>query len=367
MAAVRHDGPVRRRRLPRRPALRAGLFCVVLAAPLALGADLRDLPAPIRVSVQGRPTMVAAGTTLGALLRELDLAPQPGRLLSVTGRVLDRRADPGRILVNGAPASPRTPLAGGDSVAVVDGVDRVEGTRRETRILPGRQLHDPAFTLELSRLREIRTVGAVSGELVGVRYEPLGGSMRPRAVALTFDDGPWPGTTLRIVRTLRRMHVQATFFMVGYLMERYPEIVERVARAGMTIGTHSWSHPWRVPFTELRPHRIETEVRRPAELLAERFGIEAALFRPPGGSFDPFVIRTAREAGMRVVHWSVDPHDYRTDRPAEIAREVLARVRRGSIVLLHDGGGDGEATLRALPRIIRGIRRMGLDLIAIPG
>ncbi|GBC86181.1 Bifunctional xylanase/deacetylase [bacterium HR12] len=334
---------------------------------MLLGADLADLPAPLRISVQGRPTMVAAGTTVRALLRDLWIAPRPGRLLSVTGRVLERRADPGLVLLNGTPADPDTRLATGDAIALADGVDRVEGTRRETRILPGRQLHNPAFTLELSRLREIRTVGEISGETVDVRYRPLGGSVRPRAVALTFDDGPWPGTTLRIVRTLRRMRAPATFFMVGYLMERYPEIVERVARAGMTIGTHSWSHPWRVPFVKLRPHRIETEVRRPAELLAERFGIRPTLFRPPGGSFDPSVIRVAREAGMRVVHWSVDPRDYRTGRPAAIAREVLARVRRGSIVLLHDGGGDGEATLRALPRIIRGIRRMGLELIAIPG
>jgi peptidoglycan/xylan/chitin deacetylase (PgdA/CDA1 family) len=358
---------VRRPVLPRRVAFRAALFSVALLAPMLIGAELADLPGPIHITVDGRPAMVARGSTLGRVVRELGLAPTPGRLLSVTGRVLERRADPGAILLNGTEVPPGTRLADGDAIAVVDGEDRTEGTRREVRVLPGRRLHNPAYTLERSRLREIRTVGRISGELLEVRYEPIDGSIRPRAVALTFDDGPWPGTTLRILRVLKRMDVEATFFMVGYLIERYPEIVERVERAGMTIGTHSWSHPWRVPFAELRPNRIETEIRRPAQLLRKRFGITPTLFRPPGGSFDPSVLRAAREAGMRLVQWSVDPEDYRRGTtPAQLARRVLADVRRGSIVLLHDGGGDGARTAAALPRIIRGIRRMGFELVAIP-
>lgn len=334
---------------------------------MLLGAELTDLPGPIHLRIDGRTVMVARGATLGDVVRELGLEPAPGRLLSVTGRVLERRVDPGAILLNGVEAPIGTPLADDDVIAVVDGRTRTEGTRREVRMLPGRQIRNPAFTLERSRVREIRTVGRISGELIGIRYEPIDDAgFAPRAVALTFDDGPWPGTTLRIVRVLRRMHAPATFFMVGYLIERYPDIVERVARAGMTIGTHSWSHPWRVPFAKLRPHRIQTEIRRPAELLRERFGITPTLFRPPGGSFDPFVLREAREAGMRLVQWSVDPHDYRATTPARLARTVLADVRRGSIVVLHDGGGDGATTAAALPRIIRGIRRMGLELVAIP-
>ncbi len=361
-----HHRPVRRRPSPRRPALRAGLLCIVFAAPLWLGADLDDPPPPLRISVQGRPHLVAPDATLGALLRGLRLAPRPGRLLSVSGRVLDRRAEPGVVLLDGRRADPATPLATGDAIVVVDGVDRTEGTRVERRIVRRPALRNPAFTLERSRQREVRIVREISGEVLEVRSEPIARPRRPRAVALTFDDGPWPGTTLRIVRTLRRMRAEATFFMVGSLMDRYPEIVERVARAGMTIGTHSWSHP--SSLRRLRPHRVETEIRAPAELLRERFGIRPTLFRPPSGAYGPLVVRAAYEAGMRVVLWGVDPRDYRSGaRPAEIAREVLERVRPGSIVLLHDGGGDGEITLRALPRIVRGIRRMGLELVAVPG
>ena len=83
----------------------------------------------------------------------------------------------------------------------------------------------------------------MSGEIVWQRDVPVGRGLARPEVALTFDDGPWPVQTRRVLQVLRRIHVQATFFMVGYLTERYPDIVQRVERAGMTIGTHSWDHP----------------------------------------------------------------------------------------------------------------------------
>ncbi len=343
------------------------MFAVISAIPLTVAAELGDPPAPILVTVDGVPTLVAHDATLGAVIDERSLRPAAGRLLDVDGRVLDRRADPGEIRLNGSPAGRRAPLEPGDEITVVDGRDRTEGTRRVVEILPGRQIHDPAYTLIASRVRRVVTVGRVSGKVADVRYEPVGRATRPPAVALTFDDGPWPRTTPQVLRILRRMDVPATFFMIGYLIERYPDIVERVARSGMTIGTHSWSHPYRTRFVDLTPHRIETEIERPAALLRERFGIDPTLFRPPGGSYDASVVRIAGAAGMRLVQWSVDPGDYRAGTaPGRIAAAVLRAVRPGSIVLLHDGGGDGRATVRALPRIIRGIRRMGLDLVAVP-
>jgi chitin deacetylase len=210
-------------------------------------------------------------------------------------------------------------------------------------------------------------------ELIHSPYQIVGESIlrvetTEKVVALTFDDGPWPQGTLGVLRVLRRMDAKATFFMVGYLIERYPEIVERVRRAGMSIGTHSWAHPYLTPFVDLRPHRQETEIMRPAELLRSRFGVSPTLFRPPGGSYDASVVRVADQAGMRVVRWDVDPGDFLSGvKPRRIASTVLHSVRPGSIVLLHDGGGDPKATIRALPRIIRGIRRMGLEPVAIEG
>ena len=342
------------------------ILAVILPIPLLVAAELEDRQPPIAVSIEGQEVLTAARTTFGEAIQASELDARSGHLLDVEGEVLQRRVDPGVILLNGEEAQRSTRLAEGDAIVVVDGVDRTEGIRREVERVPGRQLQNPMYTLATSRMLQITTVGRFSGKVVGIEYRSIGGTRRPAAVALTFDDGPWPTSTRQVLQVLERMHVDATFFMVGYLMERYPEIVTRVERAGMTIGTHSWVHPYRTPFIDLLPHRIQTEVERPADLLRRRFDIEPTLFRAPGGSYDPYVIRTAREAGMRIVQWSVDPGDYRDGAsPGGIAASVLRNVRPGSIVLLHDGGGNQSATVRALPRIIRGIRAMGLELVAI--
>ena len=362
---ARHHGAMTRG-LPQRAALGAVVFLFACSAPLLVAAELEDRPPPIAISVGGAEVLVDPDTTFGEVVRERALRAPDGRLLDVRGGVIDPHADRGRIWLNGATAPRSTPLAAGDAIVVVPGTDRAEGTRRVVEPLPGQQLQNPMSTLATSRVQRVTTVGRVSGIVVDVRYRSVGRTNEPPAVALTFDDGPWPHGTVRVLRTLRRMHAEATFFMVGYLMERYPEIVDRVQRAGMAIGTHSWAHPYVTPFVDLSPRRQETEIARPADLLRTRFGMDPTLFRPPGGSVDPSVVRIADENGMRVVRWDVDPHDYRASaRPRAIAKTVLHSIRPGSIVLLHDGGGDQTATIRALPRIIRGIRHMGLELVAI--
>jgi peptidoglycan/xylan/chitin deacetylase (PgdA/CDA1 family) len=172
--------------------------------------------------------------------------------------------------------------------------------------------------------------------------------------------------TRQVLKILHRYHVRATFFMIGNLVERYPGIVRDVQRAGMPIGDHSWSHPIEPPFAKLPPHRLTTEVVDTALELRSK-GVEPYLFRPPGGSYDDDVLREARQAGMRTVTWDVDPSDYQDgSTKRELATYVLRHIRPGSIVLLHDGGGDQRATIGALPMIIRGIRKMGLQLTTIP-
>jgi len=346
--------------------LRAALIVVVLLAPTLVAAELSDRPPPIQIVVNQRTVAIAPHITFGGAVQQLALRAVPGKLLAVDGAILDRHADPGHLLLNGSPAPRSTPLVAGDSIRVEDGTDRVEGTKTSRELIPGRRTSNPMFTLDTTKTVKITTVGRISGTVASVRYRPVGRVHRPPQVALTFDDGPWPNSTRRFLGVLQRMKVKATFFMVGYLVERYPNIVRSVIRAGMTIGDHSWSHPYRTPFKDLKPHRIQTEVARPAALLRHRFGVDVRLFRAPGGSYDRDVIRTAQAAGMHLVQWSIDPHDYLASaKPAKIARTVLSQVEPGSIVLMHDGGGDQSATLRALPRIIRGIRHMGLELVAI--
>ncbi len=321
---------------------------------------------PVSLTVAGVARHVEPGTTFGGLIRDLHLHARAGRLLSVTGGVLDAHLDPGEILLNGAPGSRPTPLLYGDAITVVDGTDTTEDTERMARVLPGRHPAVPQRPLATYPLKQIDTVGRVSGEVLRTEFLPIGPAKTPGAVALTFDDGPWPTQTRQVLKILRHYHARATFFMVGYLVERYPGIVRKVLEAGMPIGDHSWSHPLDPSFADLPPKRLATEVLDTADEL-RLVGVEPYLFRPPGGSYDDDVLREARQAGMRTVTWDVDPSDYlATTKQKELATYVLKRVRPGSIVLMHDGGGDRRATIGALPLIIKGIRKMGLKLVAIP-
>jgi peptidoglycan/xylan/chitin deacetylase (PgdA/CDA1 family) len=248
----------------------------------------------------------------------------------------------------------------------MDGTDRTERTVRTVERLPGRHLGNPERTLRRFRIRRITVEGKVSGDVVSVRDMPVGRGVAHGEVALTFDDGPWPVQTRQVVRILERLHVPATFFMVGYLAERYPGIVRLVANAGMRIGDHSWDHPVDPPLADLSGSQVAEEIGRTADTLSS-FGLVPRLFRPPGGSYDAAVLRESDRQHMRLVTWSVDPRDWSSRTSArEIVHRVLRAVEPGSIVLMHDGGGGQEATIRALPKIIRGIRRMGLHLVAIP-
>ena len=184
-------------------------------------------------------------------------------------------------------------------------------------------------------------------------------------VALTFDDGPSPLYTPQVLDVLRRYQTPATFFVVGYHALQYPDLVRAEARAGMTVGDHSFDHPNYPPFAALTARQIDTEIARGRDAL-RGLAPPARLFRPPGGSFSPYVEAAAHRLGLRVTLWSVDPTDWAIGvSSGQIVARVLGAVRPGSIVIMHDGGGNRAATVAALPTIIAGIRARGLRLVAL--
>jgi peptidoglycan/xylan/chitin deacetylase (PgdA/CDA1 family) len=342
-----------------------GVPLAVVVSILLLATELQEGPAPVSIRVNGDVVQVDAGTTFGDLVRSEDLHAGSGRLLDVAGGVLQRRADPGEVLVNGARASRSRPLQRGDEVVVVDGRDRTEATTRVVTMLADPVPQNPESLLGTAPAEEITIQGKRSGIIVRQFTRATERVHRPDAVALTFDDGPWPTATDRILDILRRHDAPASFFVVGYLAARYPALVQRELRAGMTVGNHSWSHPLHPAFRNLQDSRMREEMLRPQSII-EGAGAPAGLFRPPGGSWDDGVRTTASGLGMRLVLWDIDTLDWRSSTtPNEITKTVLSRVRPGSIVLMHDGGGDARQTIAALPDIIKGIRKRGLKLVAL--
>jgi len=352
--------------------MRKALFVITVLAVVAVPTvaavgrshPRREARPGVAVVVSGRSVQFTEGTTLRRAVALLRLRPRAGDLLDVRGGVLWRGAFGGKVLLNGGPAAPTRRLRPGDRIRVANGHDRREELTREVVKVPGGVTANPQFILARTAGSQVVVRGALSHKLVSARFQPSGAERVERAVALTFDDGPSPRYTPGILAVLRRLRVPATFFSVGYLADEYPDLIRAELLAGMTVQNHSNSHPQ--SFAQLSRHLIGDQIALGARSL-HRVGADGSLFRPPGGSFSPAVVRAAQSRGERTVLWSVDSADWHHGAtPGGIAHRVLAAVRPGSIVLLHDGGGDRSATVAALPRIIEGIRRRGLELVALP-
>ena len=331
--------------------------------PLATQTRLADLRPIITVIVENRPVDFSPGVTLSQVVAREHVTPEAGDLLDVEGDVLRDGVYPGHVVLNGDRPSGDPRLFDGWAIDTVPGRNRTEGTATKIVPIPPGIVSNPQFLLGSQAGEQVITKGAISDKVVSSVFRPTGPADRPLEVALTFDDGPWPGSTERIVAILKKHKVKATFFVVGNMAQKRPEIVKKVEKAGMEVENHSWSHP--TAFADLPAKRIRQEIKDCRDYLKD-LGVTSRLFRPPGGSYSDRVVRIARKLGARLVLWALDPRDWADDATAnQITRSILDNVRPGSIVLLHDGGGDQSATVKALPRIIRGIKEMGLGFTTV--
>ncbi|MET7706081.1 polysaccharide deacetylase family protein [Micromonospora sp. NPDC005413] len=177
-----------------------------------------------------------------------------------------------------------------------------------------------------------------------------------RPVALTFDDGPSPAWTPKVLDQLRAAKVTATFCVVGREVQRHPELVRRIVREGHQLCNHSWRHDLdlaRRPVAEIQADLARTNkaIRTAAP------GAKVSFYRQPGGRWTPEVLGVAKKLGMRPLHWSVDPQDWDKPNAATIGKRVHTATRPGAIVLLHDGGGNRAATLAACPHLIADLKQ----------
>jgi peptidoglycan/xylan/chitin deacetylase (PgdA/CDA1 family) len=167
---------------------------------------------------------------------------------------------------------------------------------------------------------------------------------RPGELALTFDDGPNPACTPRLLDILAQYGVKGTFFLVGSFAQQEPTLTKQIAAAGHLIGNHSWSHP---NLSLSSPARIREELRRTKETLEQMMARPVRYFRPPFGARRPYVLRTARAMGMTPVLWNAMTSDWKERSPDRIAEWLTGKIdacqRRGraSNIVLHDGSHHG--------------------------
>ncbi|HEX5740903.1 MAG TPA: polysaccharide deacetylase family protein [Pilimelia sp.] len=179
---------------------------------------------------------------------------------------------------------------------------------------------------------------------------------RGNGVSLTYDDGPSPAHTPRILALLRTHQVRATFCVVGAQAQAHPELVRQIVREGHQLCNHSWNHE--LDLGRSSPAQIRANLRRTNEAIRRASpGTPVEFFRHPGGNWTPAAIRVSRELGMTPVGWTVDPRDWERPPAGSIVDTVVKGSRRGAVVLLHDGGGDRRQTVTASGKIIPALKK----------
>jgi peptidoglycan-N-acetylglucosamine deacetylase len=188
------------------------------------------------------------------------------------------------------------------------------------------------------------------------------GGSKGHELALTFDDGPGPYTQ-QLVGVLNKYHVHATFFAIGEEERYFSAGSSLELRSGDVIGDHTETHPMMASLSahEQREELVEQIAR--IELLG---GLRPRLFRPPYGSFDAATFHILHQLHLLMVLWSTDTSDYTLPGVPAIVQSALAGAHPGAIILMHDAGGDRSETIAALPAIIRGLRKRGLEPVTIP-
>jgi len=195
------------------------------------------------------------------------------------------------------------------------------------------------------RLRPVRPVGCTGGTAGLV----TNGSRDRKVVALTFDDGPSEYTP-GFLSVLRRKHVHGTFFEIGQEMAGRESTMRRILREGDEIGNHTMHHTEYPGYANIAPT---------TSLIEAITHFRPCLFRPPGGAVNSSVVAAAGADGLRTITWDVDPADWSTPGSAAVYSRIVGAAQPGSIILMHDGGGNRGGTLAALPSIIDTLRARG--------
>ncbi len=185
-------------------------------------------------------------------------------------------------------------------------------------------------------------------------------------VALSFDDGPHPTYTPRLLDILARHEVVATFFLIGRYVKRHAAIARRIVAEGHDVGNHTYHHRIMPLMTG---HRIEQEIRATHETIAETTGLFAHLLRPPMGLFTRRTVDVIEACGYQTVVGDVYPRDPNLPGANRIVHRVLRRTRPGSLIILHDGGNlgrvDRSQTLAAVDAIIPELKSRGFRFVPL--
>lgn len=176
---------------------------------------------------------------------------------------------------------------------------------------------------------------------------PVNATGQEKLVTLTFDDGPSGRFTARLLEGLEQRNVKATFLLCGYRMEQYPKLTQQIYEMGHEIGLHGYSHK---TLQHTCRQGAEREIQKSMEFVPA--GCKVTFFRSPGGLCSKDVVEVAKERGLSILHWSVDPKDWAIHEASTITNSVVSKIKDGDVILLHDMSDSSvEAALAIIDQL----------------
>lgn len=227
---------------------------------------------------------------------------------------------------------------------------------RPVKVPANTQYRPPAYANQGLRNPNMNLPSTFSGRTV---THSRGPSTQPY-VAMTFDDGPHPQNTPRLLDMLRKRNIKATFYVIGGNVDRYPQIVRRIVSEGHEIGNHTYTHR---KLTSLGASEVSKEMRRTQDAIVRAAGVRPRTMRPPYGA-----LRTDQrnavfsQFGYPTIMWSVDPQDWKRPGPSVVTNRILKAANNGAIILAHDLHAP---TVTAMPGTFDGLLSRGFKFITV--
>ncbi len=180
------------------------------------------------------------------------------------------------------------------------------------------------------------------------------------SIAITFDDGPHPQLTPKLLDLLKDRGIKATFYVVGKNVEAYPEITKRIVDEGHELGNHTWNHP---ALTKIGAAKVKSEMDRTTAIISKTTGVTPATMRPPYGATNASLNKKLdEEYGMKVILWSVDPQDWKYRNAERVASQLIENTKPGGILLAHD---IHASTIAAMPRTLDALTAKGFKFVTV--
>lgn len=222
---------------------------------------------------------------------------------------------------------------------------------------PNKAYRTPAVSAPAMRNPNISLPSDISS-VKGISYSRVKTNLP--YIAITFDDGPNPTNTPRLLDMLKKRNIKATFYVVGKNASQYPSIIRRIVAEGHEIGSHSWSHP---NFSKMSNSAIRAELTKTENAIVAASGVRPRTLRPPYGA-----LRSSQRAwvnkefGYRIILWDVDPLDWKRPGPSVVTSRILSHTHNGSIILAHD---LHKSTVDAMPATLDGLLRRGFKFVTV--